>query len=129
MAHVCGQRLVSRDNAPYLQICPVSRDNGLYLGTTARIRRRRAVISRYASYPETMAAMGWRSGRVDKKEGDVPEHVPRSENPGNYLVAVPAGTGGGGVVDGGGVPGVFALRVRPRNGCTPNSATFSARMP
>lgn len=126
MARICGQRLVSRDNAPYLQVGPVSRDNDLYLGTTARIRRRRAGIYRYASYPETMRR---RSGSGTKKEGDVRSTSPNVTNPSNYLVAVPAGTGGGGLVDGCGVPGVFALRVRPRNGCTPNSATFSARMP
>lgn len=38
----------------------------------------------------------------------------------------------GGVGDGGGVLASgsgFALRLRPRNGCRPNSASFSARMP
>ena len=126
------------DNAPYLQEsphirrqCPISRDNGLYLWATPRIPRRRGRIAGYASYPETWnvsVAMGLGFSLAKKKRGDVPKHVPKAKPRKNYLVAIIVGGGAVGGTVGGTGTGV-TLRALPRKGCTPNSATFSARMP
>ena len=81
-------------------------------------------------------------GERGTKKGGVPEHAPEAKLP-SYTVSRfaewDAGAGGlpvepaGGVTAGGGagagVSGVGFALVRPRNGCRPNSASFSDRMP
>src|SRR5947209_16476323 len=90
-ACIPGQRAVSADRPRIPGQRSISRDDGPYPAATGCHLRIRLV----SGDDEVALWLGW-----TKKEGDVPEHVPRSENPSNYLAAVPAGTGGGGLVDG-----------------------------
>jgi hypothetical protein len=87
---------------------------------------------------QAVVSMGrHRGGNARTKKGGVPKHAPRTTSlRRDYFSAVADGSAPGateafgcGVGAGGGVGSGFSAFFRPRNGFTPNSASFSDRMP
>jgi hypothetical protein len=111
---ICGRRAVSRDDEPPLE-------------RTVCIPGGRSVVAGGSSSSgdtgRRLETTEW--NRVEKRRGARRARPPVREN---YFTVGGLGETGVGVPGDCGCPGA-ALRVRPRNGCRPNSASFSSVMP